>query len=327
MLPTGSSRSQRRAAALLAASCLALALSGAASTGAAPRDRAHASNTFNQGKAAGGKAGRKALAEANPWWTAPPPAPPPVYPTLDMSGRLQYFNPPNNGTWIGVAIDYTAWNYNLTSYIDTMGFNPGARRGQRAAWAAVGIAPCHERKSPNLPRSRPVSPPPPRSCLEHLRGAAHDSTGEGQADSADAVHRQVQGHRNHNCRAHAGAGRAACPALASQASAAPQAAAATARHIRGCASWNLGRQRQPASLQRSARLRRPICRAGPRPRQSERLVHPGAGQADQALRGLPQPQDNHSFRPRDEWRLVRRLVPQPVPAGAAVRQAAAAAGA
>jgi hypothetical protein len=43
-----------------------------------------------------------------------------------MNGRLAHFAPPNDGCWVGVATDYTAWDYNLTRYINSVGYNPGA---------------------------------------------------------------------------------------------------------------------------------------------------------------------------------------------------------
>jgi hypothetical protein len=52
-----------------------------------------------------------------------------VIPPLDMSGgRLKHFQPPNDGCWVGAAIDYTVWSYNLTDFVYTAGFNPGVQR-------------------------------------------------------------------------------------------------------------------------------------------------------------------------------------------------------
>jgi hypothetical protein len=43
-----------------------------------------------------------------------------------MTGRLSHFIAPNNGCWVGSAVDYTIWDYDLRAYITAIGYNPGA---------------------------------------------------------------------------------------------------------------------------------------------------------------------------------------------------------
>jgi hypothetical protein len=45
---------------------------------------------------------------------------------LDMTGRLARYAAPNDGCWVGAAVDYTVWDYNLTRYINAVGYNPAS---------------------------------------------------------------------------------------------------------------------------------------------------------------------------------------------------------
>jgi hypothetical protein len=42
------------------------------------------------------------------------------------TARLQHFKPPNDGCWVGMAMDFTAWDFNFRKYFSKLGFAPGA---------------------------------------------------------------------------------------------------------------------------------------------------------------------------------------------------------
>jgi hypothetical protein len=61
----------------------------------------------------------------------PSPSPLPPLPgsnsttRVQWTGRLAFYQAPNDGCWVGSTIDLAYWKYNLASYIDAIGYNPG----------------------------------------------------------------------------------------------------------------------------------------------------------------------------------------------------------